>query len=231
MFQSFSQWMAENTHLSDSSIYKYQRAIHTISNEMLEAGVIYQSLLNMTRFELDIAINVIFQNPQFIAKNEKGRRMYSNALKQYRYFIADAIDAVAVSNDQIATEKQALTKMRIGQNTYRNGLMEKYDGRCIVTGIHHPKLLIASHIKPWSVCENNERVDVENGLLLSANMDKLFDCGLITFHDNGKLYISSFVGQSNATKLQITNDTVVDLKASHRLCEYLQYHRDVLFIG
>ncbi|WP_317854562.1 HNH endonuclease [Chakrabartyella piscis] len=230
MFNKFSQWMAENTTLSDSSIYKYKRAVNTISNDMMELKVIYKSLFDMNKFELDIAINMIFQNPQFVAKNEKGKRMYSNSLKQYRYFVADFVEEVDGMDENLFTEKMSLTKLRIGQSAYRNGLMEKYNGECVVSGINHSKLLIASHIKPWSVCENSERIDIENGLLLSANMDKLFDCGLITFKSTGQLIISSFVGIENIDRLHISNNIYVDLKSSKQLLNYLEYHRDVLFI-
>lgn len=230
MLKNFSKWMVQNTSLSDSSIYKYTRAVNTISNDMLAINIIHKSLFDMNRFELDIAINVIFQNANFIAKNEKGKRMYSNSIKQYRYFVTDSIDDVCVVNESITTEKLSLTKLRVGQGTYRNGLIAKYNGACVVTGINHPKLLIASHIKPWSVCENGERIDVENGLLLSANMDKLFDCGLITFDDVGKLFVSSFVGEDNCDRLHISRDVCVDLKASSQMLGYLGYHRDVVFV-
>ena len=230
MLEQFAKWMGQNTQLSPSSIYKYKRAVNTISDDMMEVNIIHKSLFDMNRFELDIAINAIFQNPQFIAKNEKGKRMYSNSLKQYRYFLADAIDEVDLANESLSTEKVILTKLRIGQGTYRSGLIAKYNGECVVTGINHPKLLIASHIKPWSVCEDNERIDIENGLLLSANMDKLFDCGLITFNNAGKLSISSFVGRKNEKKLHLSNDICIDLKASSQLLNYLEYHRDVLFV-
>lgn len=122
------------------------------------------------------------------------------------------------------------TMVRVGQGVYRSGLLAKYNKRCVITGINHPKLLIASHIKPWSVCENDERIDVENGLLLSANMDKLFDCGLITFSNTGDLSVSSFVGKENVKKLNISSGTCVDLKASTQLLNYLEYHRDMLFV-
>ena len=92
MLEQFAKWMCQNTQLSQSSVYKYKRAVNTISNDMMEVDIIHKSLFDMSRFELDIAINVIFQNSQFIAKNEKGKRMYSNSLKQYRYFVADSID-------------------------------------------------------------------------------------------------------------------------------------------
>lgn len=230
MLEKFSSWMRDNTILSDTSIYKYKRAINTISSDMMECKVIHKSLFDMNQFELDIAINSIFVNPQFIQKNTKGKRMYSNSLKQYRYFIADIVDDISISDEIFNTQKTALTMVRIGQGAYRSGLIAKYNSKCVITGINHPKLLIASHIKPWSVCESNERVDVENGLLLSANMDKLFDCGLITFNNIGKLSVSSFIGKENAEKLNISDEIYVDLKASKQLLTYLEYHRDVLFV-
>ncbi len=230
MLEKFSAWMKKNTNLSDSSIYKYKIAVRTVSNDMAECGVIHKSIFDMNLFELDIAINTIFQNSQFIQKNEKGKRMYSNSLKQYRYFMVDTIDDAEVYDKTFNTEKVALTMLRVGQGAYRSNLIAKYNSQCVVTGISHPKLLIASHIKPWSICESNERVDVENGLLLSANMDKLFDCGLITFSNTGKLFISSFVGSENEKKLHIANDIRVELKASAQLLNYLEYHRDILYI-
>lgn len=238
--EDFSIWMNVNSTLSDSSIYKYTRAVNTISNEMLEQKIIHKSLLEMNMFELDIAIANILSNEYFIEKNLRGNHMYSNALKQFRCFAyefsEDVVaekqieDEIAQSKQLTETEKQMIIKARIGQGKYRNNLIEKYDSKCIVTGIDKPKLLIASHIKPWSVCDNEERVDTENGLLLCPNMDRLFDYGLITFTDNGKMEISSFVGEGNIKRLHISKNMLVDLRATKRLLAYLEYHRDVLFV-
>ncbi|MFE8730531.1 HNH endonuclease, partial [Aeromonas hydrophila] len=80
-----------------------------------------------------------------------------------------------------ATEKQQLVKSRRGQGIFRANL-EKVELACRVTGVTNTALLIASHIKPWSRCANNaERLDGNNGLLLSPHIDKLFDRGWITF--------------------------------------------------
>lgn len=236
---SFSQWMRKHTALSDSSIYKYAHAVNTISDEMLGLKVILKSLSQMNLIELDIAIANILNNSHFIHKNNTGNNMYSNSLKQYRYFILDTsenesfeykiIDTIKSSNIS-DTEKEAIIKARIGQGLYRKNLINKYDCKCVVTGIDNPKLLMASHIKPWSICNNHERIDLENGLLLSANMDKLFDCGLITFSQNGKMFISSYVGKENEKRLQISKDKIVNLKATNELLNYLEYHRDILFV-
>lgn len=235
----FQKWMSAHTTLSDSSIYKYTRAVNTISKEMLELGIIKKDLLAMNLVELDLSIVLILINQQFIAKNTKGNNMYSNSLKQYRLFAIDTfedfepftklIDDIQRSNIG-TTEKESIIKSRVGQGQYRKNLIDKYDGTCIVTGVNYEKLLVASHIKPWSICNNQERIDTENGLLLAANMDKLFDNGLITFSNNGKMYVSSLVGNTNEQKLHIDHSITVNLKATGRMLQYLDFHRDVLFV-
>lgn len=87
------------------------------------------------------------------------------------------------------TEKASLVLSRIGQGTFRNRvkLIEK---RCRVTGVKAEKLLIASHIKPWSDSDNFERLNGNNGLFLSPHVDKLFDKGLISFDKAGKMLVS-----------------------------------------
>lgn len=238
--EEFSIWMNINSTLSDSSVYKYTRAVNTISNEMQKQKIIHKSLMDMNMFELDIAIANILNNEYFIKKNLRGNHMYSNAIKQFRFFSYEVsgdagmekhIEAqIAQSTQLTETEKEMIINARVGQGKYRKKLIEKYDGKCIVTGIDKPKLLITSHIKPWSVCDNEERVDTENGLLLCPNMDRLFDYGLITFTDNGKMEVSSFVGMENAKRLQISKEMIVDLRATKSLLAYLEYHRDVLFV-
>lgn len=193
----FSDWLTQNTELSESSIDKYSGAVGTISKEMYQKGVIQKPLENMSPFELDIAIALTLSDPEFIAKNTRGNHMYSNALKQYRHFInavtEDADDVAYIekikADDKIPeTERKSIIQSRIGQGVFRKSLFEKYHGHCIITGISHPKLLVASHIKPWAVSSNKERLSVDNGLLLSATYDRLFDSGLITFDRQGRIF-------------------------------------------
>lgn len=235
MLNSFSQWMEANTGLSKSSIEKYTRAVRVTSKEMLDHSVISKSLLNMNQFELDIAIELIFANPDFINKNTKGNNMYSSSLKQFRcfrYIQSDfgLLDNIIDTTKSLISEKLALTKIRVGQGSYRKNLIKKYHGQCIVTGISQENLLIASHIKPWAVCATNERTDVENGLLLSANIDRLFDSGLITFDDRGKMHVSSYISNNNAKLLCIDREITVDLKPSNALLNYLKYHRYSVYV-
>ena len=194
----------------------------------------------MSSVEFDIAMMNILSNEVFVRKNSVGNNMYSNSLKQFRFFLHEHIEddaeerkiegTIAKSKHLTVTEKQMLIKSRIGQGIFRDGLIEKYEGKCVITGIDKTRLLIASHIKPWAICDNEERIDTENGLLLCPNMDRLFDYGLITFTDEGKMNISSFVGEQNIERLHISKNMVVNLKASKRLLKYLEYHRDTLFL-
>ena len=235
----FSDWMTQNTMLSESSVGKYAGAVGTISKEMCGKGIIQKPLENMSPFELDLAIALTMNDPDFKDKNIRGNHMYSNALKQYRYYInavtedtGDSVYIESLKNDEriSETERKAIIQSRIGQGAFRKALFQKYHGQCIVTGINHPKLLVASHIKPWAVSSNQERLSVDNGLLLSATYDRLFDSGLITFDKHGKIFLSSFIGEENVRRLHLSKDAVFNLDVTGNMVEYLDYHNDVLFV-
>jgi hypothetical protein len=85
-----------------------------------------------------------------------------------------------------STEAECLVIQRIGQEIFRAALMDYWGARCPLTGIADPDLLRASHIVPWADSTDEQRLDVHNGLLLSALWDSAFDKGLITFADNGQ---------------------------------------------
>ena len=235
----FAAWMRENTTLKEVSIRKYKGAINTISKEMKEKGVIAESLLSMSAMQLDIYIPIILHDVDFFAKNSRGDHMYSNALKQYRLFrnveIDELVDCAEITSviENYAhlqeTERSAIVKSRIGQGLFRKELIKKYNGCCIVTGINEKKLLVASHVKPWAACTNEERLSAENGLLLSPTFDKLFDCGLISFADTGRIIISSQLSSEILGKLHISSTDTFDLKVSTELKHNLEYHRDVVF--
>lgn len=127
-----------------------------------------------------------------------------------------------------ATEVERLQVMRVGQGIFRARLMEYWDGRCAVTGLGLSELLRASHIKPWSECPDEERLDVFNGLLLAPNLDALFDKGFVTFSDDGS-FVTSPALSSDARK-QLGLDTQLKVRKvdlGHR--KYLAWHRERLF--
>jgi hypothetical protein len=95
------------------------------------------------------------------------------------------------------TEAERLVVQRIGQDIFRASLMDYWQGRCPLTGITDPALLRASHIIPWSECESDaQRLDVHNGLLLSALWDAAFDRALVTFDDDGYPQFSPKLSES-----------------------------------
>lgn len=128
------------------------------------------------------------------------------------------------------TEQVAAVQARIGQELFRKQLMQKYPEGCIMTGIQNEKLLVASHIKPWADSNNHERLLVDNGLLLSATYDRLFDSGLITFDNKGHLILSAALSQEDARRLNLNAGTVYDLKMTPKMEEFLAYHNQNIFI-
>ena len=86
------------------------------------------------------------------------------------------------TSDIAATEKQQLINVQRGQGNLSHNLIN-VDSECRLIHVNHHKLLIASHIKPWRDSTATEKLDGNNGLLLSPHIDKLFDIGYITFAD------------------------------------------------
>lgn len=102
------------------------------------------------------------------------------------------------------TEAERLVVRRVGQDVFRDALLAYWGGSCAVTGVAEPRLLRASHIKPWRDCESDaERLDVYNGLLLAAHLDAAFDAGLISFTDDGAILIGERFTQQDRDALGI----------------------------
>lgn len=101
------------------------------------------------------------------------------------------------------TEAERLVIQRIGQDVFRASLMDYWQGSCPLTGITDPALLRASHIVPWAECDSDgERLEVHNGLLLSALWDAAFDRGLVTFNDEGEPHFSPALSEGARAELR-----------------------------
>ena len=124
------------------------------------------------------------------------------------------------------TELKSLIKVRRGQNQFRQDVFKLYPS-CPLTGLDIESLLIASHIKPWSKCNNKERLDPSNGLMLAPNIDALFDSGLITFETDGTIKISPKIDLENQKRLGISSD--MKLKIRPKSKKYFEYHRSHVF--
>ena len=115
------------------------------------------------------------------------------------------------------TEAERLVVQRIGQNLFRDALLDYWSRRCPLTGITEPALLRASHIVPWSDCNDEQRLDVHNGLLLSALWDAAFDQGLVSFADDGTALASPVLGAVARRALAIdTAPALQGLRDAHR---------------
>lgn len=127
------------------------------------------------------------------------------------------------------TEAERLVVQRVGQDIFRRGLIEYWEGRCAITGLTATELLRASHIKPWAACESDsERLDVFNGLLLAPHLDAAFDAGLMTVADDGTVLVSRFLTEDDRRVLGLLDPlSVRKLTDEHRT--YLRWHRENLF--
>jgi hypothetical protein len=127
------------------------------------------------------------------------------------------------------TEAERLVIARIGQDRFRDGLLDYWQGRCAVTGLAVEDLLRASHIKPWAACEaDDERLDVFNGLLLAPHLDAAFDRGLLTFDDAGAAVLAGALDAAACALLGLDRPLhLTRLTDAHR--GYLRYHRARVF--
>jgi hypothetical protein len=120
-----------------------------------------------------------------------------------------------VKNLPRTTDAERLVVQRIGQDIFRARLMAYWQGRCPLTGITDPALLRASHIVPWAECTSDaERLDIHNGLLLSALWDAAFDRALVTFDDNGKPQFSADL--TERAREQLRWSSPISLTEEHR---------------
>lgn len=128
-----------------------------------------------------------------------------------------------VANLPQTTEAERLVVQRIGQDIFRDRLMDYWRGQCPLTGISDTVLLRASHIIPWADCESDaERLDVYNGLLLSALWDAAFDRTLVTFDNEGRPEFSPSLSKQARAELRWTSP--IPLTEGHR--RQLVRHRE-----
>ncbi len=127
------------------------------------------------------------------------------------------------------TEAECLVVQRVGQNLFRDGLLNFWEGRCAVTGLAVPMLLRASHIKPWADCEtDSERLDIYNGILLAPHLDAAFDQGFITISSDGMIAVSGELDARSRAILGLDEPLRVrGLADSHHA--YLPWHRDRVY--
>ena len=121
-------------------------------------------------------------------------------------------------------EYETIIKARKGQGFFKEEIFKRMNC-CLITGSN--EILEAAHIKPWSLSNDEEKIDGFNGILLTPNCHKLFDKGLITFREDGSLIISKKLKQSTFEKLVIENKKISkEPILNKKTLNYLNWHRD-----
>lgn len=230
---TFEEWILHQG-LSKSSAKKYVGAIEgsisawAIENELLAGPLI--SLTSLAIFKIiDSKIRLL---PVFQERNETGHHMYSSALAQFSQYLTDGyrsdiesdIDTIFEDQNLNETERRNLVKSRIGQGIFRQRLLAHWK-RCSVTGFGDTGLLVASHIKPWRLSDNSERLNGFNGLLLTPNLDRAFDAGLITFDSSGHIKLSPRL--KDFCTFGITAEMKIELTPKHE--SFMSFHRVNVF--
>lgn len=175
----------------------------------------------------------VYSSKKSLSDFRAGLNMFLGFINSdYHKRITDSIIAeirsIEKDNTINATEKDSIVKSRIGQGSFRKDLIEYWHG-CAISHCPLTWMLIASHIKPWKDADNQERLDVYNGLLLLPNYDKLFDLGYISFNRNGRIMCSRLLDNFDKDVIGLTNDMNL-VKLDMRHLPYLKYHNENCFL-
>lgn len=146
----------------------------------------------------------------------------------------EAESDLLIPEDFTGETRQVITTQRIKQHFFRRAVLSSYRGRCCMSGLSEPKLLIASHIVPWSIDKTN-RLNPSNGLCLSAIHDRAFDKGLITLKDDFTIIISEQIQKRNDTFMKEIflplNGKEIELPERFTPdMSFITWHRDMLFL-
>ena len=128
------------------------------------------------------------------------------------------------------TDREAIVRARRGQGLFKQRVMQ-IETYCRITGVDNLSHLVASHCKPWRDSTNEERLNGENGLLLTPSIDHLFDRGFIGFEDSGDLIISPVAHKPSLQRMGVeTNRSVNVGKFTEGQRQYLDYHRNSVLL-
>lgn len=160
--------------------------------------------------------------------NEEEDRKVETIIENYEKDKINKVTEIEKYTEELeGKEKEAVVKVRINQDKFREKLINKYK-KCCLCNVNMNELLVASHIKPQSISDANEKLDIHNGLLMCPNHDKLFDRGYISFDDTGRILISERLDDNNRMYMNITAKMKIDITEEN--IKYIKYHRKNVFI-
>ena len=166
----------------------------------------------------------------FELPSRAGRLLLDYLASHIGHMGPEFVSAIVIAAAGNPLERQALAGSRLGQGVFRKALAKIWQGRCAITGASAPHLVQATHIKPWQDCNNEERLDPFNGLLLSALYTRALGAGLISFDAEGSLMLSDSIDGWQWDQLGIRRTSwIAGLKPEHE--PYLDYHRSEVFVA
>ena len=174
--------------------------------------------------EEDRKVETIIENYEKdkINKLNEGRKVKYKYVDSYTGKKVQVTEIEKYTEELEGKEKEAVVKVRINQDKFREKLINKYK-KCCLCNVNMNELLVASHIKPWSISDANEKLDIHNGLLMCPNHDKLFDRGYISFDDTGRILISERLDDNNRMYMNITAKMKIDITEEN--IKYIKYRK------
>jgi hypothetical protein len=128
------------------------------------------------------------------------------------------------------TDREAIIRARRGQGLFKQRVM-RIERRCRITGVNNLSHLLASHCKPWRDSSNEERLNGENGLLLTPSIDHLFDRGFIGFENSGNLIISPVAHRPSLQRMGVETEKPINVGAfTEGQRHFLEFHRDAVLL-
>jgi putative restriction endonuclease len=128
------------------------------------------------------------------------------------------------------TDRLAIIRARNGQGLFKDRVSQ-IESRCRITGVENPVHLVASHCKPWRDSSNEERLNGENGLLLTPSIDHLFDRGFIGFEDSGILIVSPVAHKPSLQRMGVETDQLINVGTfTTGQRQFLDFHRNAVLL-
>lgn len=182
--------------------------------------------------EVEIIESDYFETHDRAGSNRIGIKFFFKRAGIFISYQPSLIDEPSMVADPVnfplyETEQMRFVNTRVGQGAYRKRIIHRWEYQCAVTSFNLLNILVASHIIPWSNATDNQRLDVNNGILLSPTYDALFDRNLISFENNGEIVLSDSIESQAYNKIGVSGrERIKNLSIENQY--YLEQHRQQL---
>jgi putative restriction endonuclease len=177
-----------------------------------------------------LADNIGENLPALVRAELIGEETYNEPLAEVLLWEEHLRDEIMGDTTLPETERESLVMARRGQGKFKNRV-KAFEQCCRITRVDRIEHLRASHCKPWRDADHHQRLDGENGLLLTPTMDHLFDRGFISFRNDGRILVSPAADRPSLIKMGVPIDSE-DSTGSFSTGQqgYMEYHRDSIFL-